>query len=309
MSSQTSSLWATGGGPSARVIGGQPPRQQSTPLPAAAQPENMYPSSSSRVPTGQNAFQFGGRSAMAGIGGGQASQIQSSSVDEFPPLSRTATGEPSQDRGASLMSTLGFGGQSASSPIPNPRGENGLLNAISASSRATEPRTPSGASLTAASLGLEASVGSDGRQKTSSFRDESQASGDSHSEGRNPLGAIGNGPPASKAKEPKEPSPESRDLLATFSTADKWGIAGLRHLMETYSDYTAMAVGLDPTHAGIDINVNEWVVSPVVGHGNGDADTLRVGKSPHSSIRCLTTRHQNQRYHHFACRTATMSPT
>lgn len=57
-----------------------------------------------------------------------------------------------------------------------------------------------------------------------------------------------------KASENRENQPpESVDLLGGMPEADKWGIKGLRTLMNNYPDYHAMIVGLDPQTLGLDV--------------------------------------------------------
>ncbi len=89
--------------------------------------------SSSQLPSSQGGFRFGSQNAV-----GQASQ--SSTVDDFPPLNRNANGDIGQDRGSNLIHNVGFGGQSnglgfGSANPPQPSRNNGLLNALSGSSR------------------------------------------------------------------------------------------------------------------------------------------------------------------------------
>lgn len=79
----------------------------------------------------------------------QSSQPQPNSIDDFPPLNnnlRNGEGEIGQERGSTLMSTLGFGAQSgaAGSSLQGTRAGNGLLNALSANSRTTDVRSPDG---------------------------------------------------------------------------------------------------------------------------------------------------------------------
>lgn len=38
---------------------------------------------------------------------------------------------------------------------------------------------------------------------------------------------------------------------------DKWGIKGLRTLMNTYPDYHAMIIGMDPNTIGLDLSSPE----------------------------------------------------
>jgi CCR4-NOT transcription complex subunit 2 len=77
---------------------------------------------------------------------------------------------------------------------------------------------------------------------------------------QNPLGAIGNEESIAKLRNAKETqAPDAVDPLNGMSAVDKWGIKGLRTLMNTYPDYQAMVVGMDPITIGIDINSQEWV--------------------------------------------------
>lgn len=90
--------------------------------------------SSSQLPSSQGGFRFGNQNAV-----GQTSQ--SNAADEFPPLNRNANGEIGQDRGSSLIPNVGFGAPAnglgfGSANPPQPSRNNGLLNALSGSSRA-----------------------------------------------------------------------------------------------------------------------------------------------------------------------------
>src|SRR6187402_320956 len=90
-------------------------------------------SSSSQLPSSQGGFRFGTQNAV-----GQASQT--STVDDFPPLNRNANGDIGQDRSSNLIHNVGFGAQTnglgfGSANPPQPSRNNGLLNALSGSSR------------------------------------------------------------------------------------------------------------------------------------------------------------------------------
>lgn len=100
------------------------------------------------------------------------------------------------------------------------------------------------------------------RQKPPGFRDDtlpSQSSAQDQAqaaEGRNPLGAIGSNEATSgigKAGDDKDAqSSMVHDPLAGMAPIDKWGIKGLRTLMNNYPDYTALVTGMDPTGFGLD---------------------------------------------------------
>ena len=123
-----SSMWSTAG---SRNLGGPIQRNQATPQQGGQ--DDMFSPTSSRVPGG---FRFGNQ-------GNIGQQPQPSSVDDFPPLNQTSNGEVGSDRTANLMSSLGFGSQAGPGPSTSNRG-NGLLNALSANSRANEVRSPPG---------------------------------------------------------------------------------------------------------------------------------------------------------------------
>lgn len=261
-------------------------RQQSTPL--SQQREDMFSASSGRVPSGQNVFRFGNQS---NLGGAQPSQAQSSSADDFPPLNRGG-GDMSQERAASLMSALGFGGQSNPSAAgQNSRTENGLLNALSANRGGPDTRSTNGmlddatflpqmtrprdidyALAPSQSQDRATPSESDGRQKAG-LREDSLTANDASPQGsetRNPLGAIGNVPAPPKTKEDEEAAgPEMQDPLAGMPAADKWGLKGLRTLMNNYPDYNSMVLGIDPSSLGLDLASSEYVPLVLAGEPLG----------------------------------------
>ncbi|KAI0441560.1 CobW/HypB/UreG, nucleotide-binding domain-containing protein [Xylaria telfairii] len=255
-SGNPSSLWAGGSRPMAGAIS----RNQPTPHSQQNQQDDFF-SSSSRMNTSQAAFRFGNQASMS-----QASQPQPNSIDEFPPLNnslRNGDGEINQERGSTLMSTLGFGaqGNAAGGSLQGTRVGNGLLNALSANSRTSDVRSPDGAAALDLSRSQELRSSNDeARQKPPGFRDDvlpSQAPKESalSPEGRNPLGAIGSSDAQSnKSKDNEDVQvPAVRDPLAGMAEIDKWGIKGLRTLMNNYPDYAACIAGMDPNTFGLDL--------------------------------------------------------
>lgn len=74
----------------------------------------------------------------------------------------------------------------------------------------------------------------------------------SSAEQQNPDGSSG------ESREDRElQPPEGIDLLAGMPEADKWGIKGLKTLMNNHSDYQAMVIGLDHGTLGLDVNSPE----------------------------------------------------
>lgn len=173
-----------------------------------------------------------------------SAQAPSNTADDFPPLNRNANGD---------ISNLGYG--SASTTQAN-RAGNGLLNAISANTRAAEARSPTivqrPQDLRSPTEEIEA------RQKLTGYQDVKSDGGLQGLGNRNPLGAIGNDPPTGKAKEEESVhGSEVQDPLEGMAPIDKWGLKGLRTLMNNYPDYNALACGIDPSTLGLDINSPE----------------------------------------------------
>ncbi|KAK2613623.1 hypothetical protein N8I77_000525 [Diaporthe amygdali] len=243
-------LWA---GQAARNLGGPGtgPRTPASAMPQSQQDDLFSPAS--RLPSSQNSFRFGSQASI-----GQAQQPQPSGGDEFPPLNRNGNGEIGQDRVANIMSGLNLGSQGSSSTQARGSG-NGLLNAVTANTRASEARSPVG---TRPSEGRSSIAEDDARQK-SAFREDGSAPQPPLSDGpnqgtetRNPLGAIGNDASSNKGAElPAEASSSAaQEPLAGMSEADKWGIKGLLTLMAKYPSYHALVHGLNPAELGLDLS-------------------------------------------------------
>ncbi|KAK0629880.1 hypothetical protein B0T17DRAFT_506397 [Bombardia bombarda] len=241
-----STMWSSSG---SRTIGGASQRGAGTPL-SSQQPQqdDIFPTS--RLQSAQGTFRFGNQGTAT-----PPSQAQPNVTDDFPPLNRSATAE---ERGAHFMSTLGFGSTTTMNPNPN-RAGNGLLNALSANTRAAEARSPT---TIARPQDQRSPVGEDeARQKPPPYREDSLASlssvGDAIAQPlghRNPLGAIGNDPPAGKAKEDEsERMSGVQDPLDRMAPIDKFGLKGLRTLMNNYPDYNALTCGIDPSNLGLDL--------------------------------------------------------
>jgi CCR4-NOT transcription complex subunit 2 len=122
---------------------------------------------------------------------------------------------------------------------------------------------------------LRSALGNDEpRQKPPGFRENSVASQSSvqdttaqSSEGRNPLGAIGNDAPTGKGTDDNEAqSPAVHDPLAGMAPIDKWGIKGLRTLMNNYPDYSSAITGVDPAHFGLNLQASEYVCLSIFWH-------------------------------------------
>ena len=91
------------------------------------------------------------------------------------------------------------------------------------------------------------------------------------SENRNPLGAIGKDAPTSKPREDKEArAPEAQDPLAGMAPIDKFGLKGLRTLMNNHPDFNALVVGIDPSNFGLDLSSTEYVQRPTLVDMNPD---------------------------------------
>ncbi|TQN72084.1 General negative regulator of transcription subunit 2, partial [Colletotrichum shisoi] len=251
-----SNMWSSTASRNLGGGGGPVPRnQQSTPLSAQSTQDELFPPTSAR----QGAFRFGGQNS-----GGPAPQAQSNPVDDFPPLNRNANGEIGGERGANLMPSLGFGNQASPSPaaIPPPRSAgagNGLLNALSANSR-PDGRSPSIVSVQDLPRTQDGST-----EKSGLLREETPGDSSAQAaETRNPLGAIGNDSVTGKAKDENDAqSPEVQDPLAGMAPIDKFGMKGLRVLMNNYPSYGALMQGMDPNEFGLNVNSSDLISTQI----------------------------------------------
>lgn len=196
-------------------------------------------------------------------------------------MNRNGNGEIGQERSASLMGGLGFGPQAAvaSSSAQASRSGNGLLNAVTASARTSEVRSPVGTYFyadmlmycTDCCLGTRPSDGmppisdDDARRKSSSAQLGLSDAASLSTEMRNPLGAIGNDGSGSKAidfpADASSSAAHAQDPLAGMSDADKFGIKGLLALMAKYPAYNALVHGMNPAEFGLDLSSEESVSS------------------------------------------------
>lgn len=104
--------------------------------------------------------------------------------------------------------------------------------------------------------GKAAATEDDSRQKPTGMREEGP--GAAAAEGASPLGAIGNDGSGRNLNDDQDAqATEVIDPLAGMSAADRWGIKGLRTLMNNYPDYHAMVVGMDPMSLGLDMSSPE----------------------------------------------------
>lgn len=237
--------------------------------PISAQQNQQDDLFASRLSSAQGSFRFGNQGSAS-----QAAQGQSGGAEEFPPLNRTGNGEiGGQERGASLMSSLGFGAQGSTSgpAMTANRAGNGLLSALSATSRATDVRSPT--AIARPQDPRSPASEDEPIQKPAPYREGSVDSVG----GRNPLGAIGNeAPTAGKGKEEeKTPASQVQDPLEGMAPIDKWGLKGLRTLMNNFPDYNALTCGLDPATLGVDMRSTEYVFALQTGQLNSLANSVQ----------------------------------
>ncbi|PBP26037.1 NOT2/NOT3/NOT5 family protein [Diplocarpon rosae] len=282
------SAWAASGnrslGPSANIrlqqqSGISSQQQLSNQQQTQQQQEDLF-SSSSQLPSSQGGFRFGSQNAV-----GQASQ--STPVDDFPPLNRNANGEIGQDR--SSIPNVGFGAQQnglgfSSANAPQQSRNNGLLNALSGSSRVSGNRINSPASISGPSNSrspIEASRQGAGvaendantftsAQFGSSIQSQPQleertASSisrtdvpSSHDAARsiNMNSSVG-----SSQINVDESRPEVQDPLPGMGEMDRWGLKGFSFMLNNFPDYAALVNGTEMSNFGFDLNSNENISS------------------------------------------------
>ncbi|ERS97693.1 hypothetical protein HMPREF1624_05864 [Sporothrix schenckii ATCC 58251] len=228
--------------------------------------------------------------------GQNAQSSQPGAIDDFPPLNRSATtGEIGQDRTTSLMSSLGYSGAQTSATSPAAPGGtaavgtrsigNGLLNALSANSGSrvasggSEVRSPVGTRPQETSS-LAAEEAAAARQKMDSDAASASAAAATSAasaaqspiggeaggpvrgaDGRSSIGTMGggDGAPSGKLREESETAIyASQDPLAGTAPIDRWGMKGLRSLLNN-PEYSAMisGYGLDLNALGVDLNTND----------------------------------------------------
>lgn len=270
------SMWSGAG---TRSLNGPIQRNSQTPVSSQQGQEDIFHPPPSRLQSSQGSFRFGNTGSTP-----NQSQTPIGPVDDFPPLNRNANGEIGSERGTNLLSSMGFAAPApAPAPAPNAtmqsnRG-NGLLNALSANTRASESRTTPGASGSGEQArlreGWTTDIGTAPREGTSgiidsppltlaSFKDDAkQTSLDAPlqpSKGADLVGMMDEGISKGKGRvDDTESSPEVIDPLAGMAEVDKWGIKGLRTMMNNYPDYRAMIVGIDPNTFGLDMSSPECV--------------------------------------------------
>ncbi|ROT40707.1 cobW-domain-containing protein [Sodiomyces alkalinus F11] len=251
------SMWAA---PPAvtRGLGGPIPRNSSSPL--SAQPvaqDDIYTSSAS---SRAGAFRYSNQGNV-----GQTTQAQS--ADDFPPLGRNTNGEIGGERGATLMSSLVFGAQNAQSAAASgPAGSsraagNGLLNALSANNRSSDGASPSGSNAP----GSDRSP--DGERKTSmgAGLPAPTAGNEGASATQDPRhlhGAIGRETGKGKGLSTSQEH-DVQDPLAGMPPIDKFGIKGLRTMMNNYPSYAALIQGMDPSELGLNLNSPELISTQI----------------------------------------------
>ncbi|EQL03429.1 NOT2/NOT3/NOT5 family protein [Ophiocordyceps sinensis CO18] len=252
-------MWSASG---PRNPNGPVQRNQSTPV--SSQPtghDDLFnPAPSSRMPLNQGLSPFG--THMHATSHAQMSGIatpRKAAISEMGPYTV-----------ANKSSSTGFGSQNTGPTHVQAHRGNGLLNALSANSRANEARSPPGAGSSGnSSRAQDVKRPEDPRQK-GLFREDGftkttsgnggtiQATG-----GRSYLGAIGNDGTMSKSKDDKVEGIGLGDGCARMAAVDKWGIKGLRTLMNNYPDFHAMVVGMDPNTLGLDLSSQE-LISPQI---------------------------------------------
>ncbi|KAK0735756.1 hypothetical protein B0T21DRAFT_290046 [Apiosordaria backusii] len=228
--SSPASMWAQ---QPSRNIGGGAHRGPQTPLSAQQGQQDDLFTSSRLTSTPHSSFRFGNQGAVSQAPqGGQA--------DEFPPLNRPTNGEiGGQERGPGLMSNIGFGpaGTPSGGALHTNRAGNGLLNALSATSRTREVISPTSVQR---SQGPRSPVDEEeSRQKPPGYREDSLAS---HTSG-NDAAIV--------------------DPLEGMTAIDRWGIKGHQTLMNNFPDYSVIAHGIEPAVLGLDMRSNDMISTQI----------------------------------------------
>lgn len=300
-------MWSSAG---ARNLGAPAiPRGTSTPLSSQGQQDDMF-SNAGRLPSSaQPSFRFGNQST---IGQPAPPSQPGTIDDFPPlNRSGANSSDLGQDRSAAanLMSSIGYGSQgpaaSAAPPGTGGRVGNGLLNALSANNRAgSEVRSPVGTrSQEAPGLSAdELQQGSpqqkaDGESSVQSPIGEAsgpatatapvatpatpqhQPSNGAGPEQRGSVGTIGTvGSDAAAAATDAKPQEDealpslTQDPLSGMPTGDRWGMKGLRAMMNIPEYREVMSVhNLDLGNLGLDLASSEPLSAQAYSLSDGNA--------------------------------------
>ncbi|KAH8592930.1 hypothetical protein B0O99DRAFT_224611 [Bisporella sp. PMI_857] len=229
---------------------------------------------SPQLASNQSGFRYGSQNAV-----GQPSQTNN--VDEFPPLNRNGNGDIG-DRPTGVQS-VGFGASSNSmgfgstAPAQPNRGANGLLSAVSGSSRiGAGNRVTSPGNIS----GIRPPVENASRQGESSIDLDPQA------ENSVPRSQTADSGIASLQGPGEEADPEFFDPLAGMSELDRWGLKGFSTLMSNYPSYAALVVGRDVSNMGFDLNSSEPLTT--MQYSLFDSDPARPVVSKYELPECYT---------------------
>ncbi|KAE9363483.1 hypothetical protein N431DRAFT_431701 [Stipitochalara longipes BDJ] len=248
---------------------------------AQQQHDDLF-SSSSQLPSSQGGFRFGAQNAV-----GQSSQPNP--VDEFPPLNRNANGEIGQDRSSTLIQNVGFGAQSnglgfGSANPPQPPRNNGLLNALSGSTRLPSAnRVASPANMPAVSASRSpieparqendanafstsqfiSSIAQPQREESVPQPALSRTDGHQQNDAGAPRSQNLDSTVGSSQGNPEDTGPEVQDPLAGMSDIDRWGLKGFTTMMNNFPDYAALVTGMDVASFGLDLSSHELISEQV----------------------------------------------
>ncbi|POS86030.1 hypothetical protein EPUL_002826 [Erysiphe pulchra] len=275
---QSQSAWTVSG---ARNVGpSQNIRLQQQPSIPTQQQDDIFSTSSQISSNNQGGFRFGTQNTVS-----QISQTQN--TEEFPPLGHNANGEIGQDRGSNLMPNTGFSAQSSglsfapSSVTPSTR-INGLLNAISNSSRANSSNVPTSRITPSETLSGVSNSRSFNESNLSELQDHDTTSHTNTKLGPQELNShavisrqnITHHPSLSSKHPPNidlnsqmnqedSKTSEVQDILSCMSEIDRWGLKGFSMMMNNFPAYAALVTGSDLTSLGFDLSSSDLLSNQI----------------------------------------------
>ncbi|RKF55307.1 putative not2 family protein [Erysiphe neolycopersici] len=302
---QSQSAWTVSG---ARNIGhSQNIRLQQQPSIPIQQQDDIF-STSSQISNNNNqgGFRFGTQNSVS-----QVSQTQN--TEEFPPLGHNANDEIGQDRGSNLMPNTGFSAQSSglgfvpSSVTPSTR-INGLLNAISNSSRANSSNVPTSRfipSETDESITGVTNLRSFNEPNLNEVQDHDATSHSNPKLGPEELNSHAlisrqnithhpnlpcKHPPNidsnSQMNQEESKNTEVQDILSCMSEIDRWGLKGLSMMMNNFPTYAALVTGSDLTSLGFDLSSSDLISNQI--YSLWDNDPPRPAMLSYKLPECYT---------------------
>ncbi|KAI6244825.1 General negative regulator of transcription subunit 2 [Erysiphe necator] len=295
---QSQSAWVTSGARTSQNI-----RIQQQPSISTQQQDDIFSSSSQASNSNQGGFRFSSQNT-----GSQVSQTQN--TEDFPPLSHNNNGEIGHDRGSNLNQNIGFPAQSSGLGFTAPSvtlstRSNGLLNAISNSSRANSSNAAASRNIPSESLTGVSNSRSFNEPNLNELQDQDSTTHTNTKPGSQELSAhalisrqdvthhsslSSKHPPNIDSNlqinQEESKTSEAQDILSSMSEIDRWGLKGFSMMMNNFPAYAALVTGTDLTSFGFDLSASDLLSNQI--YSLWDNDPPRPVLSSYKLPECYT---------------------